>query len=118
MENYLKLKVSRTFHEEICIDGSFTIYCKLENMALPIPEALALFYLLPLCEGNKRAYRLLPYYNSLSEASHLDNTEESKYKCKLCTKLFDKNKMRQHVGSHIGKRGSAKCLRILWLNRV
>ena len=43
---------------------------------------MALFYLLLLCEGNKISYRLLPYYTFLTEESHLDNTDESKYKCK------------------------------------
>ena len=72
-------------------------------MLLSLSEASSLFELLPLYEANSKTYKLLPYHSTLTEASHIEQTEQTTFKCKLCNKPMGRKKMRQHIGSHILK---------------
>ena len=103
MGNDLALKVSKRIREEITVGGTFAICCKIQNMLLSLSEASSLFVLLPLYEANSKTYKLLPYHAALTEASHIEQTEQGTFKCKLCNKPMGRKKMRQHIGSHILK---------------
>ena len=61
MGNDLALKVSKSIREEITVDGTFAIYCKIQNMLLSLSETSSLFGLLPLYEANSKTYKLLPH---------------------------------------------------------
>ena len=54
MGNDLTLEVSKRTREEITVDGTFAIYCKIQNMLLSLSEASSLFGLLPLYEANSK----------------------------------------------------------------
>ena len=103
MGNDLALEVSKSIREEITVDGTFAIYCKIQNVLLLLSEASSLFGLLPLYEANSKTYNLLPSHATLTEASHIEQTEQSTFKCKLCNKPMGRKNMRQHIGSHILK---------------
>ena len=103
--NNLSLKTSKIIREEVTVDGVFTIYCKVQNMHLPLSEASSFMETLPLHGDGGKTYKLLPYHPTLTEASQIEWIEQSKYKCKMCNKLVNRKKMKQHIGSHIVKGG-------------
>ena len=97
------MKTSKVTREEVTVDGVFTIYCKIQNMLLPLSEASSLMETLPTHGHGGKTYKLLPYHPTLTGASQIERIGQRKYKCKLCNTLVHRKKMRQHIDSHIVK---------------
>ena len=91
--------------EEMCygIDGNLCILVQLRGLCIEREKVMHLMKQIPLSSKAISNSKLLPYDECLKELQASNEMEGENIKCKLCSTIIQKKKMRKHVGTHILK---------------